>query len=105
MSGSGLSPWAIQRDPLAVKRKVAEQTGCHGDLVEDDIAPCLRSKSLQELLDVRLEPLRFLPGFAPFVDGAVISSSVVSTVSLSDVGILSGNKDGKSDDTLVFQTL
>ncbi|KAI5736779.1 hypothetical protein M8J76_006998 [Diaphorina citri] len=94
LSGSGLSPWAIQRDPLAVKRKVAEQTGCHGDLLEDDIAPCLRGKSLQELLDVRLEPLRFLPGFAPFVDGAVIASSVMSSVSLSDVGILSGNKEG-----------
>ncbi|XP_039278642.1 neuroligin-1, partial [Nilaparvata lugens] len=57
---------------LAVKRRVAEQTGCHGDLVDDDLAPCLRGKSLAELLRVRLEPPRFLPGFAPFVDGAVL---------------------------------
>lgn len=52
--------------------QVAEQTGCHGDLLEDDLAPCLRNKPLSELLAVRLEPPRFLPGFAPFVDGTVI---------------------------------
>ncbi|XP_038211108.1 neuroligin-1-like [Zerene cesonia] len=72
LSGSGLSSWALQREPLTIKRKVAEQTGCHGDLLEDDLAPCLRNKPLAELLAVRLEPPRFLPGFAPFVDGTVI---------------------------------
>ncbi|XP_073941621.1 neuroligin-1-like [Choristoneura fumiferana] len=72
LSGSGLSSWALQREPLNIKRKVAEQTGCHGDLMEDDLAPCLRNKPLAELLAVRLEPPRFLPGFAPFVDGTVI---------------------------------
>ncbi|CAH0404740.1 unnamed protein product [Chilo suppressalis] len=72
LSGSGLSSWALQREPLAIKRKVAEQTGCHGDLLEDDLAPCLRNKPLSELLAVRLDPPRFLPGFAPFVDGTVI---------------------------------
>lgn len=54
-SGSALSPWAIQSDPLYVKRKVAEHTGCHGDLVEDDLAPCLRNKPVSELLSVSLE--------------------------------------------------
>ncbi|CAG9567010.1 unnamed protein product [Danaus chrysippus] len=72
LSGSGLSSWALQREPLTIKRKVAEQTGCHGDLLEDDLAPCLRNKPLSELLAVRLDPPRFLPGFAPFVDGTVI---------------------------------
>ncbi|CAH0726626.1 unnamed protein product, partial [Brenthis ino] len=72
LSGSGLSSWALQREPLTIKRKVAEQTGCHGDLMEDDLAPCLRNKPLAELLAVRLDPPRFLPGFAPFVDGTVI---------------------------------
>lgn len=52
--------------------QVAEQTGCHGDLLEDDIAPCLRTKSLSELLSVKIDPPRFLPGFAPFVDGTVL---------------------------------
>lgn len=62
LSGSGLSPWAIQRDPLSVKRTVAEHTGCHGDLLEDDLAPCLRLKSLDQLLSVNIESPRFLPG-------------------------------------------
>ncbi|XP_068621382.1 neuroligin-1-like [Battus philenor] len=72
LSGSGLSSWALQREPLTIKRKVAEQTGCHGDLLEDDLAPCLRKLPLAKLLTVRLDPPRFLPGFAPFVDGTVI---------------------------------
>lgn len=58
LSGSALSPWAIQRDPLAVKRKVAEHTGCHGDLLEDDLAPCLRTKQLSELLNITLDSPR-----------------------------------------------
>lgn len=87
-SGSGMSPWALQREPLAVKRKVAEQTGCHGDLVEDDLAPCLRTKSLQELLAVRVDPPRFLPGFAPFVDGAVlVNGPSVGGAALSDLSV------------------
>lgn len=58
ISGSALSPWAIQRDPLHVKRKVAERTGCHGDLVEDDLAPCLRTRPISELLSVKIETPR-----------------------------------------------
>lgn len=65
LSGSALSPWAIQRDPLYVKRKVAEHTGCHGDLVEDDLAPCLRTKPLANLLSVQLETPRYI--FATYV--------------------------------------
>lgn len=52
LSGSALSPWAIQKEPLVIKRRVAEQTNCHGDLLVEDIAPCLRNKSIQELLNV-----------------------------------------------------
>nr|XP_018898206.1 PREDICTED: neuroligin-1-like [Bemisia tabaci] len=98
LSGSGLSPWALQRDPLAIKRAVAVHTGCHGDLAEEDLAPCLRSKSLAALLDVRLNQPRFLPGFAPFVDGAVLShrlaaAATAATVSHSTAGLLTGNKE------------
>ncbi|XP_037960126.1 uncharacterized protein LOC119689376 [Teleopsis dalmanni] len=73
VSGSALSPWAIQKNPLFVKRRVAEQTGCHGDMLYDDLAPCLRTKSVNELLAVKIDHPRFLAGFAPFVDGTVIS--------------------------------
>ncbi|KAH8411906.1 hypothetical protein KR222_002111 [Zaprionus bogoriensis] len=73
ISGTALSPWAIQKNPLFVKRRVAEQTGCHGDMLYDDLAPCLRTKSVAELLAVKIDHPRFLVGFAPFVDGTVIS--------------------------------
>ncbi|KAJ8915609.1 hypothetical protein NQ315_003393, partial [Exocentrus adspersus] len=89
LSGSGLSPWALQRDPLRIKRSVAEHTGCHGDLHEDDLAPCLRLKPLNQLLGVKVDTPRFLPGFAPFIDGTILlnptnppptsSSSTVAT--------------------------
>jgi hypothetical protein len=49
LTGSDLNRWALQQEPLAVKRKVAEQTGCHGDMVDDDLASCLRAKSLSDL--------------------------------------------------------
>ena len=58
LSGSALSPWAIQKDPLYIKRKVAERTGCHGDLVEDDLAPCLRTRPISELLSVQIDSPR-----------------------------------------------
>ncbi|KAJ1520059.1 hypothetical protein ONE63_004286 [Megalurothrips usitatus] len=84
LSGCALSPWALQRDPLSVKRRVAEQTGCHGDLLEDDLAPCLRARPLHQLLAAGLDPPRFLPGFAPFVDGAVLMGT--GSTSLGDLG-------------------
>lgn len=58
ISGSALSPWAIQQDPLALKKKVATDTGCHGDVQEEDLAPCLRQKSLSDLLAIKLDPPR-----------------------------------------------
>lgn len=60
ISGSALSPWAIQKDPLYVKRKVAESTGCHGDLLDDDMAPCLRTKPLADLLSVTIDSPRYV---------------------------------------------
>ncbi|KAF6215473.1 hypothetical protein GE061_010227 [Apolygus lucorum] len=92
LSGSGLSPWALQRDPLGVTRRVAEKTGCHGELLEEDLAPCLRSKPLRELMAVHLDPPRFLPGFAPFADGAVLSASMSSQV--MDSGLNSQERHG-----------
>lgn len=79
----------MQREPLTIKRKVAEQTGCHGDLLEDDLAPCLRLKPLADLLAVRIDPPRFLAGFAPFVDGTVLSSNPTSG-GFPDSSLLSG---------------
>ncbi|XP_050584749.1 neuroligin-1-like isoform X3 [Bombus affinis] len=76
LGGSALSPWAIQRDPLTAKRHVANQTDCSGDVEADDIAPCLRLRSLEELLAVQWDTPRFTSGFAPFVDGAVMPAPI-----------------------------
>ncbi|XP_046807819.1 uncharacterized protein LOC111681718 isoform X1 [Lucilia cuprina] len=83
VSGSALSPWAIQKNPLFVKRRVAEQTGCHGDMLYYDLAPCLRTKTVAELLAVKIDHPRFLVGFAPFIDGTVISPNTDSIGKLS----------------------
>lgn len=72
LGGSALSPWALQREPMAVKRRVAELLNCPGDVETDDISPCLRLRSVDELLDVKLDVPRFTSGYAPFVDGAML---------------------------------
>lgn len=64
LSGSVLSPWATVQQPNNVRAAVAEQLGCSAG-PDEDIAPCLRDKPLSALLDVRLDPPRFLPRFGP----------------------------------------
>ncbi|XP_057328114.1 neuroligin-1-like isoform X1 [Microplitis mediator] len=89
LGGSALSPWAIQRDPITIKRRVAEQTGCLGDVETDDIAICLRLRSIEELLNVNLDTPRFTSGFAPFMDGTVLPlGSQVTQPTASSAGIL-----------------
>ncbi|XP_018392784.1 PREDICTED: neuroligin-1-like [Cyphomyrmex costatus] len=68
LGGSALSPWAVQRDPLAVKRRVAEKIKCPGDVEADDIAPCLRLKSVEELL-ANFQPTASSSGLMPIVPG------------------------------------
>ncbi|XP_058802673.1 neuroligin-1-like [Phymastichus coffea] len=75
LGGSSLSPWAVQREPLTVKRRVAEQLNCPGDVEADDIAACLRLRHVDELLEVRLDVPRFTSGFAPFFDGTILPAS------------------------------
>ncbi|XP_064213069.1 neuroligin-4, X-linked isoform X1 [Tribolium castaneum] len=68
LSGTALSPWATIHNPDTLRLTVGQQTGClSGDSPEenDDIAPCLRSRPLQALLDVQLETVRFMPRIAP----------------------------------------
>lgn len=79
LGGSALSPWAVQREPLQVKRRVAELIGCPGDMEADDIAPCLRLKSVEELLDIKLDVPRFTSGYAPFIDGAILPQGSTSS--------------------------
>ncbi|KZS00386.1 Uncharacterized protein APZ42_003313 [Daphnia magna] len=82
MSGSALSPWALNHQAGKLKVEVARQMGCEpftksqGSLEQmslADIGDCLRKVSLDSLMAVRLaETPRFCPTFAPFIDGAGI---------------------------------
>ncbi|XP_060517495.1 neuroligin-4, Y-linked-like [Cylas formicarius] len=69
LSGTALSPWGTVHNADNLRLSVAKQMGClpqdsKGDDGED-IAPCLRSRPLQALLDVNLETVRFMPKVAP----------------------------------------
>lgn len=85
MSGSALSPWALNHQAGWLKAEVARQLNCGPEqenketkemnLMMADIGDCLRKRSLDSLLAVRLPPTpRFCSTFAPFVDGAGIVS-------------------------------
>jgi neuroligin len=84
MSGSALSPWALNHQAGKLKAEVARQMDCEPFAGSDgaasaeqmslaDIGDCLRKKPLESLMAVRLPaPPRFFASFAPFVDGAGI---------------------------------
>ncbi|KAI9562716.1 hypothetical protein GHT06_010170 [Daphnia sinensis] len=85
MSGSALSPWALNHQAGWLKAEVARQLNCGPEqsakdakemnLMMADIGDCLRKRSLDSLMAVRLPPTpRFCTTFAPFVDGAGIVS-------------------------------
>ncbi|XP_021705223.1 neuroligin-1 [Aedes aegypti] len=78
LSGSALSPWALVPDPDAIRMEVSQQMACHL-LVDpppgkparkpstDDITECLRDKPLEALMGVRLNAVRFMPSWGPFL--------------------------------------
>ncbi len=89
MSGSALSPWALNHQAGWLKAEVARQMNCgppsdqqqqqqqpnnkEMSLMMADIGDCLRKRPLESLMAVRLPPTpRFCTTFAPFVDGAGI---------------------------------
>jgi hypothetical protein len=57
LSGSGLSPWALQLEPLAVKRSVAEQTGCHGDMMQGSLAHTVSCQGSRPLRTAQCSPV------------------------------------------------
>ena len=81
ISGSVLSPWALQRKPEDIASQVSVQMGCVGRLPlghpESDLAPCLRRKHLSDLMNFVPESPRFLSPFAPFVDNILIRNPKV----------------------------
>ena len=75
MSGSALSPSALNHQAGWLKSEVAKQMDCSLAVPDAlaDIGDCLRKRPLEALLAVRLPATpRFCSTFAPFVDGAGI---------------------------------
>jgi neuroligin len=66
LSGSALSPWAIQLDAERAAASVARQVGCgDGGPVRRDVTPCLQKASLAALLNAVLPSPAFLPRIGP----------------------------------------
>ncbi|KAK9869634.1 hypothetical protein WA026_003379 [Henosepilachna vigintioctopunctata] len=68
LSGSALSPWATSHNGESIRLSVGRQTGCisvNKTNEEEDITHCLKSRTLDELLDVQLDTIRFVPRVAP----------------------------------------
>ncbi|CAK9806868.1 nlg-1 [Anthophora plagiata] len=76
LSGSALSSWAVVEDPVSYALKLARAVNCSvpEDLFKDNelIVDCLRERSLEELMQVDIQPPTFLSAFGPSVDGVVI---------------------------------
>ncbi|KAA0201352.1 Carboyxlesterase 4-like protein [Hyalella azteca] len=85
MSGSALSKWALTWDPynpaLSRHPQVSKALGC--PLVDrgDELAQCLRHKTVDELQDVHLQTPPFTTPLGPIVDGVIIKTDPYTTMS------------------------
>ncbi|XP_043913312.1 neuroligin-3-like isoform X2 [Protopterus annectens] len=70
-SGSALSSWAVNYQPVKYTRLLAEKVGCNV-LDTLDMVDCLRQKSFRELVEQDIQPARYHVAFGPVIDGDVI---------------------------------
>lgn len=70
-SGSALSSWAVNYQPVKYTRLLAEKVGCNV-LDTLDMVDCLRKKSARELVEQDIQPARYHVAFGPVIDGDVI---------------------------------
>lgn len=70
-SGSALSSWAVNYQPVMYTKILAKKVGCSlGDMAE--VVECLRRKTFRELVDQDIQPARYHIAFGPVVDGDVV---------------------------------
>ncbi|XP_076312497.1 neuroligin-4, X-linked-like isoform X1 [Tachypleus tridentatus] len=67
-SGSVFSPWAIAKDSLFYARHLAKRLNCPTS-IDTSTIECLRHRSLQDILDVKIEIPDYLTTFGPTIDG------------------------------------
>uniref|UniRef100_A0A3B3T0K4 Neuroligin 3a n=1 Tax=Paramormyrops kingsleyae TaxID=1676925 RepID=A0A3B3T0K4_9TELE len=70
-SGSALSSWAVNYQPVKYTRLLAEKVGCNV-LDTLDMVDCLRRKNSRELVEQDIQPARYHVAFGPVIDGDVI---------------------------------
>uniref|UniRef100_A0A8C3XSD1 Neuroligin 3 n=1 Tax=Chelydra serpentina TaxID=8475 RepID=A0A8C3XSD1_CHESE len=70
-SGSALSSWAVNYQPVKYTSLLADKVGCNV-LDTVDMVDCLRQKSAKELVEQDIQPARYHVAFGPVIDGDVI---------------------------------
>lgn len=70
-SGSALSSWAVNYQPVKYTRMLAERVGCNV-LDTLDMVSCLQKKSAKELVEQDIQAARYRVAFGPVIDGDVI---------------------------------
>ncbi|XP_064209130.1 neuroligin-2-like [Anguilla rostrata] len=70
-SGSAISSWSVNYQPLKYTQILAHKVGCSGGEGAELVA-CLRGKSFRELVDQDIQPARYHIAFGPVVDGDVL---------------------------------
>ncbi|XP_011501694.1 PREDICTED: uncharacterized protein LOC105365276 [Ceratosolen solmsi marchali] len=71
MSGSALNPDAIGKAPLQITKQVAYALNCP-QVNDEELAACLKNRSVHDLLNVKIHKPKYVPAFAPLIDSAVI---------------------------------
>ncbi|XP_029106988.1 neuroligin-2-like isoform X1 [Scleropages formosus] len=72
-SGSAISSWSVNYQPLKYTRILARKVGCRGLGVDTaEMVECLRRKHFRELVDQDIQPARYHIAFGPVVDGDVV---------------------------------
>ena len=70
-SGSALSSWAVNYQPVKYTRTLAERVGCNV-LDTVDMVACLQRKTAKELVEQDIQAARYRVAFGPVIDGDVI---------------------------------
>lgn len=91
MSGSALAPWAIARDSETYAKILGKSLNCPTS-DSSEMTDCLRTKRIEDILDVDLKVPDFLTSFGPIVDGIVIMAEPKESVLNSDGTVPDGLK-------------
>ena len=89
-SGSALSSWAIDRDPLKSTRQVAESVNCTQHWSNSRrLVQCLKGVPWKHLINVPVRNYRYLSSFGPTIDGRSVLPSDPRTLTedLSDESV------------------